>query len=71
MATSNLKTHALKCFGADAVAAATDKQDASNHDGSVFASFAHVGQQPVKFSHHTHTTEESWYILKMYLIIPF
>ena len=53
--------HALKCFGADAVTAACEKKEADGRDGSIFASFAHVGQQPIKFSHHVHTTEETRY----------
>lgn len=61
-ATSNLKTHALKCFGVDAVTAACEKKDPGGRDGSIFASFASVGQQPVKFTHRTHTTDETRYV---------
>jgi hypothetical protein len=38
--TSNLKTHAVKCFGADAVDAAFKKIPSIAPDGSIFASFA-------------------------------
>jgi hypothetical protein len=60
--TSNLKMHALKCFGVNAVTAACEKKDAVGCDGLIFASFAHVGQHPIKFTHHTHTTDETQYI---------
>jgi hypothetical protein len=58
-ATSNLKTHALKCFRVDAVTAACKKKDAVGCDGSIFASFAHFRQQPIKFTHCIHTTDET------------
>ena len=57
-ATSNLKSHAVKCFGQDAVDAAFEKTQ-SGRDGSIFAAFARQGQQPVKISHRAHTTEET------------
>ena len=58
-ATSNLKSHAVKCFGQDAVEAAFEKTQSGGRDGSIFAAFARQGQQPVKISHRAHTAEES------------
>jgi hypothetical protein len=58
-ATSNLKSHAVKCFGGDAVDAAFENAEFGGRDGSIFAAFARQGQQPVKVSHRTHTSEES------------
>ena len=58
-ATSNLKTHAVKCFGADAVNAAANNTQSRGHDGTIFAAFAHPGQQPVTVSHCALTTEEN------------
>ncbi|KAF8869644.1 hypothetical protein BD779DRAFT_1681862 [Infundibulicybe gibba] len=40
--TSNLKAHALKCFGEAAVSAAFSKTTPCTWDGSIFASFAFV-----------------------------
>lgn len=58
-ATSNLKSHAVKCFGRGAVEAAFEKTQSKGHDGSIFTAFARQGQQPVKISHRAHTPEES------------
>jgi hypothetical protein len=58
-ATSNLKTHATKCFGADIIDAAFNKTQSSGQDKSIFTAFAWVGQQPVTFSHQAHTAEET------------
>ena len=57
-ATSNLKTHAIKCHGEDVVNAAIKGRE-KGQDHSIFACFARVGQKPVKFSHRTHTNPES------------
>jgi hypothetical protein len=58
--TSNLKGHAIKCFGSDAVNAAFDnKSTNSRTDGSIFAVFARRGQAQVTISHRAHTTEET------------
>jgi hypothetical protein len=48
---SNLKSHAVKCFGQDAVEAAFEKTQSRGHDGSIFSVFTCQGQQPVKISH--------------------
>lgn len=58
-ATSNLKTHAVKCFGADAVNAAANNTQSRGRDGTIFAAFARPGQQPVTVSHRALTTEEN------------
>jgi hypothetical protein len=59
--TSNLKTHATRCFGKDAVAAAFKGEPIIERDGSVFAAFARQGQRPVKLSHRNHTDLEIRY----------
>ena len=61
-ATSNLKTHAIRCFGADAVNAAFNKPTSGSPDGSIFASFARLGQASVSISHRAHTTDETRYV---------
>jgi hypothetical protein len=58
MGTSNLKSHAVKCFGFDAVEAAANGTKVHAHDGSIFAAFAHAGQQAVSVSHCALTSEE-------------
>ncbi|KIL63556.1 hypothetical protein M378DRAFT_79508, partial [Amanita muscaria Koide BX008] len=58
-ATSNLKAHAVKCFGADVVEAAFNKTSSGTQDGSIFASFARLGQGLVSISHRAHTTDET------------
>ncbi|KAG2098739.1 uncharacterized protein F5147DRAFT_582961, partial [Suillus discolor] len=56
--TTNLKHHAIGCFG-DAVNNAMEGKDASTtNSGSVYAAFARQGQQPVHYSHRTHTNLE-------------
>jgi hypothetical protein len=55
---SNPKTHAVKCFGRNAVDAAFENMPSGVRDGSIFAAFARQGQQPVKISHRAHTAEE-------------
>lgn len=58
-ATSNLKTHALKCFGAAAVDAAFKKTTPSTQDGSVFAAFARQDQRPATVTHRAHNIDET------------
>jgi hypothetical protein len=58
-ATSNLKYHAIKCFGKDAVDAAFNDTQPKARDASIFAVFARQGQRPVKVSHRAHTKAES------------
>ena len=52
--------HAVKCFGADAVNAAANNTQSHGRDGTIFAAFAHPGQQPVTVSHRALTMEENW-----------
>ena len=56
--TVNLKHHALRCFGTDAMNAAIAGKQAMNLNGSIFALFACKGKQPVKYSHRVHTNPE-------------
>ncbi|KAH9952530.1 hypothetical protein BC827DRAFT_1081417, partial [Russula dissimulans] len=58
-ATSNLKTHAVRCFGTDAVDAAFKKGPSTTPGTSIFGAFAQLGHQPVSFSHCTHTIDET------------
>jgi hypothetical protein len=61
-ATLNLKTHAIKCFGADAVDAAFKKGPVTTPGASIFASFAQLGQRAVSFSHRAHTSDETRFV---------
>ena len=57
--TTNLKNHAIGCFGEDAVAnTAVKGKDARPNSGSIFAAFARQGQRPVHYSHKMHTNTE-------------
>jgi hypothetical protein len=56
--TANLKHHALRCFGEDAVGAAIAGKEATNRSGSIFALFARQGKKLVKYSHRVHTNPE-------------
>ncbi|KAG1734951.1 uncharacterized protein EDB91DRAFT_1056620, partial [Suillus paluster] len=56
--TTNLKHHAIGCFGEDAINNAMKGKDASANSGSIYAAFARQGQQPVHYSHRTHTNPE-------------
>jgi hypothetical protein len=56
--TANLKYHVIGCFGEDAVKTATKDPDGKTQNGSIFASFARQGQQPVQYSHRAHTNPE-------------
>jgi hypothetical protein len=58
-ATSNLKAHATKCFGSDAVDAAFNQIPSTAPSKSIFATFARLGQKVVSFSHRAHTSDES------------
>ena len=57
--TSNLRAHAIKCFGLDVVDAVANKTKTGPRDGSIFAAFARPGQQPVMISHRPLTSEET------------
>jgi hypothetical protein len=56
--TANLKHHALRCFGADAVNTAIAGHKAAASNGTIFALFAHNGKQPVRYSHRVHSNPE-------------
>ncbi|GBE88187.1 hypothetical protein SCP_1300010, partial [Sparassis crispa] len=66
--TSNLKTHATKCFGTAAVAAAIQGKSDTGKDGSIFAAFARRGQRPVTVSHRNHSNAEVWAHLVKWLM---
>ncbi|KAF8877776.1 hypothetical protein BD779DRAFT_1448209, partial [Infundibulicybe gibba] len=57
--TSNLKTHAIKCFGSEIVNSAFGNFQTAGPDCSIFAAFAQLGQQPTKFSQRPHTPYET------------
>jgi hypothetical protein len=61
--TANLKAHAIKCFGAEAVNNAIKGSNVTGQNGSVFTQFARRGQQPVNFSYRAHTNEEARYVV--------
>ncbi|KAF8240027.1 hypothetical protein L208DRAFT_1235205, partial [Tricholoma matsutake] len=61
VATSNLKSHTMKCFGINAVNAAANKTKPNCHDGSIFALFACPGQQLVMISHQSCTNGKMRY----------
>ena len=65
-ATSNLKSHAIRCFGKDVVAAAFGEGQTGKQDGSIFVAFARQGQAPVKVTHRAHTTEETRYVRSLF-----
>ena len=56
--TANLQHHAIRCWGEDAVNAATKGELGVGRSGDIFSSFACQGQQPVTYSHCAHTTPE-------------
>jgi hypothetical protein len=53
-----LRHHAIHCFGEDAVKIAMSVKDVEAHSGSIFAAFAHQGQQLVQNSHRSLTNTE-------------
>jgi len=60
--TANLRHHALKCFGEDAVKGSAGNS-AAGQSASIFTLFAHKGQQPVQYSHRSHTNPEVRYVI--------
>src|SRR5215470_5496407 len=56
--TANLKAHAIKCWGAEAVRNACNDADAQI-SGSIFAAFARQGQRPVHVSNRVLTTTQA------------
>lgn len=67
--TANLKHHALRCFGADAVNAAIAGKEHANRSSGIFKFFARKGKQPVKYSHRVHTNPEVRYVFLYYILI--
>ena len=57
--TGNLRHHAIRCFGEDAVRAATENKSFSGENGSIFQAFARQGQEPVTMSHRSLTNPEA------------
>ena len=55
--TANLKAHAIRCWGSEAVQ--NSSNDANATSGSIFAAFARQGQLPVNVSHRAHTTTQA------------
>jgi hypothetical protein len=56
--TANLKHHALRCFGADAVNAAIAGKEYTNGSRGILALFARKSKQPYKYLHRVHTNPE-------------
>ena len=56
--TSNLKAHAIGCFGEEAVKLGISAKDAEARSGNIFNTFAHQGQKPVTYTHRSHTNTE-------------
>ena len=66
--TSNLHKHARVCWGVEAVAAADETRNIGDalealtkcKDGSKTEVFQQKGKGKVTYSHHQHTTTQSW-----------
>ena len=56
--TSNLKAHAIGCFGDEAVKLAISAKEIESRSGSIFTAFARQGQKHVAYSHRAHTNTE-------------
>ena len=56
--TANLRHHARRCFGEDAVNVAVKGEPGTNWSGNVFSTFAHQGQRPITYSHRAHSNTE-------------
>lgn len=61
--TTNLKSHAIVCFGREAVNNACGINAGEKHSGSIHAVFARQGQRPVNPSHRMYTNDEVRYVL--------
>jgi hypothetical protein len=61
--TTNLKSHAIKCWGRDAINSATTAAKEGGRDTSIHAAFARQGQRPVTHTHRSHTNPEIRYVL--------
>ena len=67
---ANLKHHAPRCFGEDAVNTAIAGKEHTNHHHGIMVLFAHRGKQPVKYSHRVHTNPEVRYVPLLYIYTP-
>jgi len=56
--TANLRQHARKCFGDEAVKQVMAGDSATERSGSIFSAFARQGQQPVRPSNRVHSNPE-------------
>lgn len=72
--TTNLKHHAIGCFGENAVNTTLKGKDAGPNSGSIFVAFSRQGQKPVQYSHRTHTNMEVmlvYFLFALYLFTGF
>jgi len=56
--TANLRQHARKCFGDEAMKQVMAGDSATERSGSIFSAFACQGQQPVRPSNWVHSNPE-------------
>ena len=64
--TANLRSHAIRCFGREAVDTAMNAKDAEAKSGSIFAVFARQRQRPAHHSHRPLTNMEIRCIFRVY-----
>ncbi|KAI0284144.1 hypothetical protein BC826DRAFT_872328, partial [Russula brevipes] len=57
--TANLRHHATRCFGEDAINMAVGGATGVSQNGNIFSSFAGKGQNPVVYSHRAHNTTDN------------
>ncbi|KAJ6465592.1 hypothetical protein C8R47DRAFT_991329, partial [Mycena vitilis] len=57
--TSNLRKHAVQCFGQTAVDSAIAGRAPKNSEGPIFAAFARAGQKPITVTYRAHTNAEA------------
>jgi hypothetical protein len=63
--TANLKSHAIRCFGPEAVSVALGKTGDGGPSESIFQAFARQGLKPATYSHRAHTNTEIRYVLSL------
>ncbi|KAJ7898300.1 hypothetical protein B0H14DRAFT_2169173, partial [Mycena olivaceomarginata] len=56
--TSNLKKHAIKCWGKDVVNGRLNNVDPKQRDSNIFAAFSRADQRPKRAAHRVHTEAE-------------
>ncbi len=54
--TANLRHHATRCFGEDAVKTAMKGESNVHRSGNIFNTFSRQGKQPITYSHRAHST---------------